>query len=194
MSPSSGASATPSPALLAVLARFEALRQEIPRGGVWSCDGGAGVLQLLCEQAGVPAELRVGLYHWPEERLAEKWGLLEGGEATEEDLDGYWDDEHHHWVEADGLILDPNGEIRGEPRCQPDSSERYESFEIGQWGAWDKVLSWSPYYSLSEGDDPEPICHDPREAAAWIGEIAAALESIEAAAAISQADDDGPSL
>lgn len=89
----------------------------------WTCDGGAAALYHYLRNQGFAVDPYVGLYHWPEERLADKWREMEGGDPTEDDLESYWDDEHHHWVvvrDPDGTpwLIDPNGEIRGEPRVQ----------------------------------------------------------------------------
>jgi hypothetical protein len=110
------------------LSLFEKIGWEIhPQNGIWSCDGGAAVFFYICCQLGLPSELCVGLYWWDGdyESLNRKHRLMEGVELNPENLDWYFRDEHHHWVRVfygdlceQSLIVDPNGEIRGEPRVQ----------------------------------------------------------------------------
>ena len=118
-----------------VLAHFERL------GGAdgWSCDGGAGVLSDLLLAAGVPNELEVGIYHWPEEMMTVRRQMIDDP------------NEHHHWVEAEGLIIDPNGELRGEPHMQPAGSARYEASSD-----WD-MLQFSPYFDTDGVEDWELV-------------------------------------
>jgi hypothetical protein len=173
----------PSETLAALLERYERLAFECNEdgGGGWTCNGGAGVLSVMLEQAGIPHEFCVGLYHWPEEKLAEKWQLMEGGEPTAEELANYWDDEHHHFVEAEGLVIDPNGECRSEPRWQPAETaydERYEMFTLDTWKGWDKCLSWSPYYG--EDENGERRFYEPRECADSDHALARAIAILDA--------------
>jgi hypothetical protein len=117
----------------------------------WTCDGGAAALHHFLGANGISSDAVVGLYHWPEDRLADKWRLLEGGEPTKDDLDSYWDDEHHHWVEFRDehghWLIDPNGEIRGEPRIQRSADAlNYEERDDRE------TLQWSPWYAPPEDD------------------------------------------
>lgn len=114
------------------VALFERVGGKMFDDGIWTCNSGAAAFSYICHRFGIEHELCVGLYYWPDEMLEEKWGLLEGGTPDENDLDGYWRDEHHHWVRvpALGCIVDPNGEIRGVDRLvfeadAPDVYERY---------------------------------------------------------------------
>jgi hypothetical protein len=155
----------PSETLAAILARYETLAFECNADGEggWTCNGGAG------------------LYHWPQEKLAEKWALMEGGEPTAEELADYWDDEHHHWIEVGELLIDPNGECRGEPRWQIAETaydERYELFTLDMWKAWDKCLSWSPYYG--EDEHGERRFYEPRECADSDDALARAIAILDA--------------
>jgi len=134
------------PLLERAVAIFEEVGREIYPDGVWSCDGGAAVFAWICDRLGIPRRLRVGLYWWGEDEasLAQKRDLM-GEEDL--DLDEVWRDEHHHWVEVilpdgawrDGtprtmrLIVDPNGEIRGEPRVS-DWAARSAVPETTKWG------------------------------------------------------------
>lgn len=130
-----------------LLARFDQVAES---HGTWTCDGGAAALSHLLARHGIAHTPIVGLYHWPQERLADKWRLLEGGDPDPEDLEGYWDDEHHHWIEVDGWLIDPNGEIRGEPRLQRSmDAPQYEAREDYE------QLSWSPWFQRAEANDPD---------------------------------------
>jgi hypothetical protein len=113
-----------------VLAHFERLKGD----DSWTCDGGAGVLDDMLVAADLPHTFEVGIYHWPAERMA----------VRRQDVDD--PGEHHHWVEADGLIIDPNSELRGEPRVQPQGSERYQASD--DW----EIQQCSPYFETTAGN------------------------------------------
>lgn len=140
--------------LRALLARFDEAGALV---GGWTCDGGAAALSHFLAANRIEHEPVVGLYHWPEERLADKWRLLEGGDPDDDDLKDYWDDEHHHWIEVpgehgigDGYIIDPNGEIRGEPRIQRwGDAHNYEPRDDYE------QLSWSPWFQPADEEDEE---------------------------------------
>ena len=107
-----------SPRMQRAVALFEQIKGEVT-DGVWSCNGGAAVFAWICDRLGLPRKLRVGVYWWEdnEASLRHKRTMMGYEELP---LDGVWRDEHHHWVEvkedAAHYIVDPNGEIRGEPR------------------------------------------------------------------------------
>lgn len=143
-----------SSGLQSVLNNYEALR---PRGG-WNCDSGAAVLSHMLGRAGIPAYLRCGQYLYP--TSADRERVL--GEP------GDWLDEHHHWVEVGGLdepthLIDPNGELRGEPRIQPYTPEvaaRYVTRDDPNSRGDREFMSWSPLWDyetegLHSADDSE---------------------------------------
>lgn len=154
-----------------VIATFEQVGREVFDDGVWTCNGGAVFLKHLCDQAGLTAELCVGLYYWDEERLAELQHAL--GRAEGDD----WLDEHHHWVLVQGLglppggvVVDPNGECRHEPRVQAAAqTERYVPD--------DREGQWSGIYSHTT----------PTEVAQWDDDVARAIELAEQAEQAEQA-------
>jgi hypothetical protein len=127
-----GEAYTPEPGtpFARALELFEEIGQEIYDDGIWTCNGGAAAFSYICGELGVPHDLQVGLYYWDEdlESLNKKHLLLEGVTLTDAGFEpeDYWNDEHHHWVRvytgdnfSASVIVDPNGEIRGEPRVQP---------------------------------------------------------------------------
>lgn len=136
-----------SRSLDAVLAEFERLR---PEDG-WTCDGGAAVLEDMLERARITNRLRCGQY-WYATATAR---CLAFGDDPEDG--GDWRDEHHHWVEigpyeAPTHLIDPNGELRGEPRAQafvPGIEERYTPRDDPNSRSNREFLSCSPLW------DPE---------------------------------------
>ena len=157
------------PALIRpIIRRFEQIGRALFADGIWTCDAGALVLAYLCRCENIACRLHVGLYYWPVERRAQHWSVVNDGEPTDEDLAGFWDDEHHHWVTIidprlnQPWLIDPNGEIRSEPRAMPlaNAESRYRS---------------TPSLSEWSGVSPET---DRREAAEWIPEVARAIAMI----------------
>lgn len=102
----------PGHPLRAQLERFDAAGKLI---GGWTCDGGAAALSRLLDIAGIPNEPVVGLYYWREEHWPVYWQMTGRPETIGP---GHTEPEHHHWVEVDDYLLDPNGEVRLEPRVQ----------------------------------------------------------------------------
>ncbi len=101
----------------------------------WSCDGGAAVLSDMLDRAGVDHRLRIGLY----------------------DPNGP-NEEHHHWVEVGPwddpeILLDPNGELRGEPFAQPIAPETAARYlardDVGVRGDRE-LMSFSPLWDRDE--------------------------------------------
>ena len=135
---SSAAHPTVDASLQSVLDRFEELR---PEDG-WSCDGGAAVLSDMLGVAGVLHKLRCGKY-WLHSG-AQRYAAL--GDTDE------FEDEHHHWVEVGpyshpSWLIDPNGEIRDEPRIQAwAGADRYEPCDDPDSSRDREFMSWSPLW------------------------------------------------
>ncbi len=137
--------------VLEVTDAFDALGKRIAPQGIWSCDGGAMVLSEMLFRANILHSIEVGLYHYSEERLPYRYRQIflveDDYQPSDKELDDVRDaPEHHHWVIAGELLIDPNGEIRGEPRIQLASeTEAYQESED------DSILEFSPLWDPESG-------------------------------------------
>jgi hypothetical protein len=114
----------------------------------WSCDQGAIALLALAEERGTESIIRSGLYWHPHLRaytdtIGEVYNPDNYFQAPQDPAE-----EHHHWLEfndqrAGWVLIDPNGQVRGEPRVQP----RDQAYDIGHG-----YQGHSRYEVLSEGD------------------------------------------
>ena len=165
----SNAKSEPPILLRPIIVQFESVGRSIFPDGIWTCDAGSLVLAYLCRKAGVAHELQVGFYHWPEESQPLHWSLVNDGSPSAEDLANFWNDELHHWLVVTDArldrpwLIDPNGEIRIEPRAMPlaAAADRYRP----NASCW----PWS-------GFCPDT---DPQEAAEWISEVNLAIHLID---------------
>lgn len=148
--------------------------------GGWTCDGGAAALSRLLDKAGIEHEPVVGIYHWPKERWPLRWR-----DVGEPEDPGEVDDEpeHHHWVEVDGYLIDPNGEWREEPRVQsldealkplnpddrwsPPRYQRSSKREVLEWSPWYEPPSDEDWESGYEGELIIPDTPDARDHKGW---------------------------
>lgn len=112
-------SATKALDLAGLLERFDALGRELFDDGVWPCDVGAVVLGEMADREGVARAVVTGTY-----RHTTKRSYLRATKAGRcaRDVDGKYP-EHHVWVVLgegpEAALVDPNGELRGEPTAQP---------------------------------------------------------------------------
>lgn len=154
------------PLLELLVQEFEGVGRQIYSDGVWECEVGALVLSHLCNKAGIEHTLQVGLYWWKDK--AERFRAMEGHEPSKRELKSYLADEHHHWVEItddrfpEALIVDPNAEIRNEPRIALKSAAKH----------------YEPKPKLRDCSDVGPGS-DPYEAAEWLPKVAEALAIID---------------
>jgi len=124
-----------------IIDEYERVGRAVAEDGVWPCDVGAVLLAELCDRAGIEREVVTGLYWHPT--------LKDYAAATGEDFDSLVEsakpgtnpneprEELHTWVVArselgTAFLLDPNGEVRNEPRVQPlETAARYEPLDEG---------------------------------------------------------------
>jgi hypothetical protein len=121
----------------------------------FSCDGGALVARHLAELIGLGARIAVGLYHHPDIesylRVAQGDAYVDGlSESELAEEAACWGEpvEHHHWlVVEETWLVDPNGEIRGEPRVQLlEEAEAYEESGLSEI----REIAYDPDISLEE--------------------------------------------
>ena len=126
-----------------VVAQFEKMGQELYDDGVWQCDVGAFMLACLCDQVGLKRSIRFGLY-WHKDKKSYARATGEWHDGLDENAGK--EEEYHYWLEVSDTrlnhpkLLDPNGEVRGEPRIQNlDSTDNYEAFALDNPDAIDPV-------------------------------------------------------
>lgn len=119
-----------------VLAEFTRVGRLLEEDGVWACDIGAVALGYLCDRVRLRREVVTGVYQHPTlAAYARATGQSETDVLTRNSFD-----ELHTWTiiyapEGEALLIDPNGEVRGEPRMQPLArAVRYAAFpETSEW-------------------------------------------------------------
>lgn len=125
-----------------ILKIYEDARREIFDGDSFPCDVGAVTIAYLADLHGVKREVRTGTYLHKnleaycravgEDYESSRESLLPGRDANEPT------EEFHTWAVlypegAEPLLVDPNGEVRKEPRTQPlsESLPRYKALDAG---------------------------------------------------------------
>lgn len=152
-----------------LVALFDLVGSTLPRPSKamsedsWTCNDGALFAAFICDLLGLRRRLSVGLYyHSGPEFLAD---------LRDEDVDDVLEpfDEHHHWVMvadddvASGeWLLDPNGEVRGEPRLQRSSGGIYweSPHSLRKWWANDRP-DWIPRNARYVADDCLAMAYSP---------------------------------
>lgn len=122
-----------------ILLCYEGLGTEMFADRIWPCDVGAVVLAELADRAGLMREIITGTYR---HASAASYEHATGNDRGIAEADGAYP-EHHTWItigsekeDEEPLLIDPNGELRGERRVQPltGTEHRYAPFEKGsQW-------------------------------------------------------------
>ena len=142
-----------------VIAEYEALGKQVYEDGVWQCQTGANLLTYMLTQAGIPAATQVGRYWHPDADSRNRTLGYEGDDADTHR------DEHHYWTQIFDSLLDPNGEVRGEPRVQsimetgtPDGGSGELAHFQGQNGVYE------PFWEEANGDFWDPVMHETYDA------------------------------
>ena len=132
-----GATASLRREVEALVRRYEALGAGLFDDRVWPCDVGAIVLAELADRAGLRRRVVYGTYR---HRSLRSYQHATGNDHTPPEPDGTYP-EYHTWLVvcaggeeqsagAEDLLVDPNGELRGEPRFQllREAQNRYAEF------------------------------------------------------------------
>ena len=97
---------------------------------IWACDVGAVFLAYLADEFQIQRAITTGVYRHPTGASYSR--------ATGQQLQfrrDYPVDEQHTWIvltdQSGKWLIDPNGEVRGEPRAQRLINQRYQPFEPG---------------------------------------------------------------
>ena len=112
----------------------------------WPCDVGAAVMAYLADRKGLHRALVQGTYEHPDPC---SYARTIGEPHLFPQNKGGPIQEAHTWIilqdESGAWLLDPNGELRNEPRCQRWGNERYQPFSCGH-----ELIELPPDLSIAE--------------------------------------------
>lgn len=166
-----------------LLDRYEQIGREVnqhptnPQGS-WDCHTGANMLTHLMSQAGYSADTVVGRYWHPDAASRNRTMGYEGLDGDDHR------DELHYWSmvrHPEGhVLLDPNGEVRGEPRAQPvvwTDEGHYQGTRGTYEPFWDDERTGDTWDPLHKDSYPAEDL-DPAQAAQWDNRLAEGIKRL----------------